>query len=471
MKSRSWRNLFREHARVLWLTVRFFDVAMIVTMGTISFYWRFESWYLPHSYRIAVVVAALIGFLVFPVFGLYGRIRGRGVISYVRRILSAGLVVAAMLVMVAFIVKISTDYSRQWAMQWWVASFVSIVVSRFILIAAIGVLRRHGWNHRQIAIVGAGTLGRNVARQLRQSLWGGFDVVCYFDDDSKKVGKRVRGAIVLSLSTVVEVVQTRSIEEVWLALPLRAESRMRDIFVSLRGIPVDIRFVPDIYGFQLLNHSMTEVAGIPVLDLMASPMTGEKRLLKALEDYVIAVVSVIFCSPLLIAIAIGIKLSSPGPILFKQKRHGWDGQLIDVFKFRTMRVHVENEGAVTQATKRDPRVTSFGRLLRRTSLDELPQFFNVLRGEMSIVGPRPHAVMHNVKYAKVVDGYSLRQRVKPGITGWAQVNGWRGETDTLSKMQERIRHDLYYINHWSLAFDFKIIFLTVIRGLVHKNAY
>ncbi len=246
---------------------------------------------------------------------------------------------------------------------------------------------------------------------------------------------------------------------------------MREILTMLRHCTLKIRLVPDIFGFQLLNYSMSEIAGIPVLDINASPMEGINRLIKAIEDRVLALVILVLISPLVLVIAIMVKLSSPGPVLFKQKRHGWDGKPINVYKFRTMVVHEDVEGQVTQASKNDKRVTRIGAFLRRTSLDELPQFYNVLQGRMSIVGPRPHAMAHNELYKDQVEAYMQRHRVKPGITGWAQINGWRGETDTLDKMQRRVEYDLYYIENWSLWLDLKIIFLTIFKGFVHKNAY
>jgi Undecaprenyl-phosphate glucose phosphotransferase len=216
---------------------------------------------------------------------------------------------------------------------------------------------------------------------------------------------------------------------------------------------------------------MSEVAGMPVLNLTASPMVGFARFLKGLEDRALALLILLLVSPLMVAIAIGIKLSSPGPVLFKQKRHGWDGKPITVWKFRTMQVHQEENGKVTQATRNDSRVTKLGALLRRTSVDELPQFFNVLQGKMSIVGPRPHAIEHNEFYKDSINQYMLRHKVKPGITGWAQINGYRGEIDNLEKMEKRIEYDLFYIENWSIWFDLKIIAATLIKGFINKNAY
>jgi Undecaprenyl-phosphate glucose phosphotransferase len=232
-----------------------------------------------------------------------------------------------------------------------------------------------------------------------------------------------------------------------------------------------VTFVPDIYGFQLLNHAIGEVAGFPVIHLMQSPLSGAKGYVKAIEDRVLAALILLAASPLMMLIIIGVRLSSPGPILFRQLRGGLQGERILVWKFRTMRHQEEAAGQVTQATPADQRVTPFGAFLRRTSLDELPQFFNVLRGDMSIVGPRPHAVEHDKFYRQKIDAYMLRHHVKPGISGWAQINGWRGETGEIEKMEMRIKHDLYYVNNWSLWFDLRIIFRTIFTMFVGKNAH
>jgi putative colanic acid biosynthesis UDP-glucose lipid carrier transferase len=229
--------------------------------------------------------------------------------------------------------------------------------------------------------------------------------------------------------------------------------------------------VPDLSTIRLVRHQVEEILGMSVLNITDSPMHGVNRLLKAVEDRVLAGFILLFISPLMLLIALSIKATSKGPVIYVQRRHGWDGRFIKVYKFRSMAVPKVSENRVVQARLNDPRVTPFGRFLRHTSLDELPQFINVLKGDMSIVGPRPHAIEHNEQYKERIDAYMQRHRVKPGITGWAQVQGWRGETDTLDKMRKRVEHDLYYIEHWSLGLDFKIILLTMIYGFVHRNAY
>ena len=260
-------------------------------------------------------------------------------------------------------------------------------------------------------------------------------------------------------------------DEVWIFQPLDTKGIQR-ILHALRHSTSNIRLVPDMGMLQFLNHGVTMMLGVPMLDISSSPMEGANLVIKWLEDKLLGVVILVLIAPLLLAIAMAVKLTSPGPVLFKQRRHGWNGEQINILKFRSMYVHQEDASvSVTQATKGDPRITPLGRVLRSTSLDELPQFFNVLGGTMSIVGPRPHAVAHNLEYREHIPRYMLRHKVKPGITGWAQVNGFRGETDTMEKMELRIQADLYYIENWSLWLDIKIIVLTVFKGFTGNNAY
>ena len=257
---------------------------------------------------------------------------------------------------------------------------------------------------------------------------------------------------------------------VYLALPLRAEERLRQVVETLQDTTASVYFVPDVFTFSLLTAGFTDLRGIPLISLWETPFFGISGWVKRLEDLVLASLILLSVSPIMLLIALGVKLSSPGPIIFKQRRYGLDGHEIVVYKFRTMKV-CEDGAQVPQATQNDQRVTALGRFLRRTSLDELPQFFNVLQGTMSIVGPRPHAVAHNEYYRRLIPGYMLRHKVRPGLTGWAQVNGWRGETETLDKMEKRVEFDLDYLRRWSLGFDLKIIWLTVWRSLTDSQAY
>jgi len=255
--------------------------------------------------------------------------------------------------------------------------------------------------------------------------------------------------------------------QVWISLPHSEEETIRNVISALDGSNTEIRYVPDIFEYQLMHHSLSEIAGVPVVNISYSAIDGANKLVKVVEDYMLAVVLLILASPIMLLIAGGVKLSSSGPVLFRQQRVGWNGQEFTMFKFRSMPVEVEKDSGPVWASKQDNRATPFGSFLRKTSLDELPQLLNVLLGEMSLIGPRPERPMFVEKYKDEVPHYMKKHLVKAGLTGWAQVHGWRGNTC----LHTRIEHDLYYIENWSLWLDIKIIIMTVFRGLVHKNAY
>ena len=260
-------------------------------------------------------------------------------------------------------------------------------------------------------------------------------------------------------------------DECWLCLPLKDSGVVEGVMHALRFHTMDIRYMPGLRDMELLNYKVTPIGGFYSLDLSCSPHTEWNSVIKRIEDVIVSSMILLFIAPIMIVVALAVKLTSSGPVIFKQKRLGVNGEKIEVYKFRSMKVHQEDHGKVTQAVKNDPRLTPIGQFLRKTSLDELPQFINVLEGKMSVVGPRPHALAHNEEYMELVDSYMKRHKVKPGITGLAQVNGYRGETDTLEKMQKRVEMDLKYINSWSVILDIKIIFLTVLKGFNNPNAY
>ena len=470
------RGILKEYASLLSLVARVLDIFCILLGGGLAYIWRFADngaiWPMPVNYQIAILLGALIALIIFSSLNIYRSWRGKSWLSQAQLLTVGWIITAGILIIIAFLTKTSTLFSRQWMAAWVFSSWGLLLLFRLILTWSLRTIRKRGWNHKKILIVGAGVLGQNVAQHLKEADWTGLEIIGFLDDDEALHGRLIEGIPVIgSANESGTIVQQNSVDEVWLALPLRAEERVKAILYDLRHSTVTIRFVPDIFGFRLLNHSVTDIAGIAVLDLSTSPMEGLNRIIKAIEDRVLALFILVLVSPLMLIIAIGVKISSPGPILFKQRRHGYDGKPIKVYKFRTMYVHREGSGKLTQAKKGDARITKFGAFLRRTSLDELPQFFNVLQGRMSIVGPRPHAVEHNEYYKDYIDTYMLRHKVKPGITGWAQINGLRGETDTLDKMKTRVEYDLFYIENWSLWFDIKIILLTFFKGFVNKNAY
>ncbi|OBS09985.1 undecaprenyl-phosphate glucose phosphotransferase [Acidihalobacter prosperus] len=464
--------MLRDYASSISLLTRTLDILLILLAGWLAYLFRFwdaATPTLPGAYGALVLIGALMTLIVFPLLSVYDSWRARGVFAPAGRVLLSWCVVYLAGMVLLVLGHEADAFSRLWLAYWGGLAALFLVGLRIGIYWILRGLRRRGYNHRPVVIVGADQQGRDLAARVRAADWSGLEVLGLFDA-STSPRDAVSEIPIYRLDGLAAFVSAHAVSEVWVAMPLERGGELRRVVEMLRNSPVNIRYAPDLFGLSLLNNGVTEVVGVPMIDLSATPMQGTNRLLKALEDRLLAALILAIVSPLMLAIAVAVKFSSPGPVFFRQRRHGWDGQEIVIYKFRTMRVHAE-EGRVTQATRDDPRVTPMGAWLRRASLDELPQFINVLQGRMSIVGPRPHAVEHNAQYRDTIDRFMLRHKVKPGITGWAQVNGWRGETDTVEKMQRRIEHDLYYIEHWSIGFDLKIILLTLFRGFVHRNAY
>ena len=324
---------------------------------------------------------------------------------------------------------------------------------------------------RNCVVVGAGPLGLKVARALVAGGDHGLDFNGYFDD---RTDDRVHEATVPhrlgGLKDVAPYIIQHGVREVYITLPLGSQPRIVELLEQMQGTTASLFFVPDVFGISIIQGRLQDMNGVPVVGICETPFTGTNELVKRLSDIVLALIILVLISPILLIVAIGVKLSSPGPAIFRQRRNGLDGDEIVVYKFRSMTT--QDDGSVVhQATKHDARITRFGAFIRRTSLDELPQFINVLQGRMSIVGPRPHAVAHNEQFRQLIKAYMVRHKVKPGITGWAQVNGQRGETDTIEKMQARVEYDLEYLRNWSLGLDLQIIIRTVRLVFFDRNAY
>jgi putative colanic acid biosysnthesis UDP-glucose lipid carrier transferase len=324
---------------------------------------------------------------------------------------------------------------------------------------------------RTAVVIGAGPLGVKVSRALREAHEQGIDFVGYFDDRTddrlhpEAIPQRAGG-----LKEAAPYIRAHGIREVYITLPLGSQPRIVELLEQVQGTTASIFFVPDVFGISIIQGRLQDLNGVPVVGICETPFTGTNELVKRISDVVLASIILVLVAPVLLILWLGVKLSSPGPAIFRQKRNGLDGEEIIVYKFRSMRT-MDNGPVVHQATKDDPRITPLGAFLRRTSLDELPQFINVLQGRMSIVGPRPHAVAHNEQYRQMIKAYMVRHKVKPGITGWAQVNGHRGETDTIEKMQARVEYDLEYLRNWSLGLDLQIIARTVKVAFFDRNAY
>lgn len=370
-----------------------------------------------------------------------------------------------------FFSKTSVEISRVVIAFWFVGTTLALITWRLIFRLYIKKLRIRGINTRKVAIFGLTDTGIRLANEFVNHPETGFMLEGFFDDrDVLRLPKKHQGDLQGMVNSGVELARSGKFDVVYIALPLAAQKRIELILRALGDTTVDVHLVPDFFTFNLLNARLGSVGATQTISVYESPMSGLASVAKRIEDIFIGAFILCLITIPMLVIATLIKLDSKGPVFFKQKRYGLDGKAINVWKFRSMTV-ADNGGVVKQATKGDARITKLGAILRKTSLDELPQFINVLQGHMSIVGPRPHAVAHNEEYRHLVDFYMLRHKVKPGITGWAQINGWRGETDTLDKMEKRIEFDLEYIRHWSIIFDLKIIFATIFKGFINKNAY
>jgi putative colanic acid biosysnthesis UDP-glucose lipid carrier transferase len=405
----------------------------------------------------------------FSVVKIYQSWRGTSLLNEANRILLGCCTVYMVFFSTVYLLNISYVFPRRVALTWMITWPALLLIERWTIRALLKKYRIKGYNVRRAVIAGAGDLGERLARWLDVNPWSGTVLLGFFDDKSTQP---VRGHPVMgALEELPTYVKSNSVDTIYLALPMRAESKVQKLLQDLADTTASVFLVPDIFFFDLiLGGSLIHFDSIPAIALRDTPIRGINLLFKRLEDLIIASIILVLTCPLMLAIAIGIKFTSQGPIIFKQLRYGLNGELIKIYKFRTMTT-CDDGYTFEQATRNDPRVTPLGSFLRRTSLDELPQFYNVLQGRMSVVGPRPHPTAMNETFRKLVPGYMLRHKVKPGITGMAQVNGFRGETETLDKIEKRLECDLEYLRRWSLLLDLQIIGRTILRGAWRNNAY
>jgi putative colanic acid biosynthesis UDP-glucose lipid carrier transferase len=382
------------------------------------------------------------------------------------RILLEWLSIVSVLLLTAFAFKVTEQFSRATMLSWFAATPLS-------LYAAVAMRRKVHWlvSNSDYAptylIIGANSVGFELSRRLpRKGFLGFFDF-----RSADRLPDTIDPAHLMGhCKDVAEFARKQGVTSIYIALPLSNVPRIGEMIRELRDTTASIYFIPDVFAFDLIQGRLVEINGMPAISVCDTPFHGMDAVMKRVTDLVIASFSVLLLGPLMLLIAAAVKLTSRGPVLFRQRRYGLNGEEIMVYKFRSMTV-CEDGAVVTQATKNDQRITPLGRILRSTSLDELPQLLNVLEGKMSVVGPRPHAVAHNELYRKLISGYMIRHKVRPGITGLAQVNGLRGETETVEKMSARVRFDLDYLSHWSPWMDLKIIFKTLWVIARDKNAY
>lgn len=426
------------------------------------------------NYRVFDYKHVLIALMVLVVFQMIGGMTDfyrswRGVKSSAELILISKNWTLSLLLTLGLSSLLSDfDLSFKIFIQWYLVVVAGFFLCRMGIRVGSGILRKMGYNTRRVAVVGTMPAGINLITSFIDEPWMGFVVVGVYDEKPLEGSGEIKYAG--DFDKLIDDAREGKLDRIYIAMSMKDEAKIKDIVKRLTDTTCSVLLIPDVFTFNILQSRTEEINGVPVVPLFDTPLNGINMVFKRLEDIIVSSVILLFISLPLIVIACAVKLSSPGPIIFRQIRYGMDGKPIMVWKFRTMSV-MENGAKVTQATQNDPRVTKLGKFLRNTSLDELPQFFNVLFGQMSVVGPRPHAVAHNEQYRSLIEGYMLRHKVKPGITGLAQINGFRGETDTLDKMQKRVDFDLIYIRGWSIWLDLKIIFLTFFKGFVNKAAY
>ncbi|QSA98578.1 undecaprenyl-phosphate glucose phosphotransferase [Methylococcus sp. EFPC2] len=465
------QGLFRRYGHTTIVLLRLLDVALLFAGGWAAYFLWLEHWNIDEDYRVALAVGLLAAIILFEITGVYRPWRGslRGDIG---RLLRAWTFALLAVVGVVAIVRSQIWFgsSYRWIATWGVLGLTAMAGARLILAAVLRRARALGWFQGRILMVGLNPMAIASVKQLDDSPWAGLQVIGYLDDRAEPRFTAEGASLprLGSLNEVAEIVARESVDEVWVAFPFRGEARAEQVLHALRHLPVSIRLVIDCFAFRMSKFlNLNEVAGIPTLDISVSPLHGINRYIKEFEDRSLALLALLLASPLMGLIALGVKLSSPGPVFYRQVRVGWNNRPFTMLKFRSMPVNTEAQSGPVWAKPGENRATPFGSFLRKSSLDELPQLINVLRGDMSLVGPRPERPDFVEVFKDQVPQYMKKHLVKAGITGWAQVNGWRGDTD----LNRRIEHDLYYIQNWSLWFDLEIALRTVVHGFVNKNAY
>ncbi|TIQ50194.1 undecaprenyl-phosphate glucose phosphotransferase [Mesorhizobium sp.] len=432
--------------------------------------------YLAWQYPLAIAAASFMAVVLLDVTDSYQIAALMRPVANFGRVLLVWAGTFALMALTAFAMKASEDYSRLLFGTWFVVGFVLIFGLRLVISGLIRRWARDGRMERRAVIVGGGKSAEMLIRSVEKQPYNDIRICGIFDDrGDKRSPPIVAGYPKLgTISELIEFARIARIDMLIVSLPLTAESRVLQLLKKLWVLPVDIRLSAHSNALQFRPRAYSYIGSVPMLDIFDKPINDWDSVAKRSFDIIFSLVGIILFSPVMVATAIAVKLDSKGPVLFKQKRHGFNNEIIEVYKFRSMYADRSDPTAKQAVTKNDPRVTRVGRFIRKTSIDELPQFFNSLFGSLSLVGPRPHAIAaqsHNLLYNEVVDGYFARHKVKPGVTGWAQINGWRGEMDTNEKIRMRTEYDLYYIENWSMLFDLRILFLTPVRLLNTENAY
>lgn len=453
------------------------DILAIVFCAIIMYRIRNDFWVPSGNYQLLLLVIIFVSLNVFSWWGVYKANQGRWLYKSLSNLTSAWIIVALCLSMITFFTKSGENFSRLWVIMTFVSAYAIMISSRLMVWSYSQAKNKDSQDQRGVVIIGAGQLGKNACDAIIEEHWAGLKPIAMFDDEPTTHQTKYRGVTVEGdIDQAIAFIETRrqtsedAIKEVWIALPLSSSDKIEELQNTLQNTATNVFLVPDLFGASFTQYSLVESAGIMMINLSATPMVGGLERLKRTEDIFISILMGITLSPILALTALAIKLESKGPVFFKQHRYGLNGKEILVWKFRSMTV-AEDGADVTQVIRSDSRITKVGSFIRKYSIDELPQLINVINGTMSLVGPRPHAVAHNEYYRDKVHGYMARHKIRPGITGWAQVNGCRGETEVIEKMQRRLRYDLEYIQNWSIALDIRILLKTLYTILRDKNAY
>ena len=468
-KGRSKRLLQNHESRLLIIQILLCLLLIALTFTAITM-GKVNS--IPGVYKLLLIVAILLVIIIYPMFGVYRQSLKFSTMCC--RVTLAWLVTIITLIIIGFLTKTSDLFSREIMISWFLlVTLLQIPLLKFNYFA-VSIYRKKYTKPIPSLVVGLGRTARYLTYKINNNYWMPDSVIGMVnglqDTVPSDVENDLSAPLLGKLDEIDEIIYKYHIKRVYVSLPLRLAEKVEELNDYLVEFHVDVIWVLDLSDWKLLNHSVREVAGIPIICLNESPVMVSRVMIsiKHFTDKIISVLMLLLLAPLLIITAIAVKITSPGPVLFKQQRNGYDGSVIYIWKFRSMLVHVDSE--VIQATKHDERITRLGAFLRRSSIDELPQLFNVLQGTMSLVGPRPHAIAHNHYYSARIGTYMARHRIKPGITGLAQINGCRGETETVDKMQRRVEYDLQYINNWSLWEDYKILLKTPFT-LLSKDIY
>lgn len=468
--------MLKKHGQLFLASVIIFDSIAIIFSWLVAFYIHFQTSLGPSpryatpeidTYLYALIPVWIVFLFSIRLCALYQPLRGKPFTIEIYKIIKVTFLSVIILSASTFFYR-EGSFSRFVAAYFFIAVTFLMIFSHFLVRVILAEVRKRGFNLRHVLIVGSGELGQSLAERINQHPEFGLKIVGFLSSHPEKIGIEINGIKIIGLyNQIPKIIQLFGVDQLYIALPLHAQDRLEKVLNSLNEETVDVKVVPDLLRFMNLQTGVDELDGLPIINLAESPLYGWNIILKRISDIIFSAILIVIFSPLFIILAIIIKLESTGPIIFWQERMGLDGKLFEMLKFRSMKVDAEQITGPVWASKIDNRRTPLGTFLRKTSIDELPQLFNVLIGDMSLVGPRPERPVFVKEFKKSIPKYMLRLKMKAGLTGWAQVSGWRGNTS----LDKRIEFDLYYIKNWSLLFDFKIILMTVWKGFVNPNAY